>query len=55
MVNMQIAYNFALGACGNEIVPSFKNKYTVLVAGTYSGVCSPEDISFSSRIRSKSK
>ena len=34
-----------------EIVPSFKNKLTALVAGTYSGVRSPEEASFSSRIR----
>ena len=33
-MNMQITYHFALGACGNEIVPSFKNKFTALVAGT---------------------
>ena len=53
-MNMQITYHFALGACGNEIVSSFKNKFAALVADTYSGVRSPEEASFSSRIRLKS-
>jgi ABC-type arginine/histidine transport system permease subunit len=41
-VNMQITYHFALGACGNEIVPSFKS--TALVVGIMWGCVLPKKL-----------